>query len=86
MYDGVKPRVDACTAAGRAFRMAACHGLWYVTVMTVRFLFMEKTSFVFFFMPLPSRLWQQAVATGRGRRAWPKTMAAAMAEGHGPRL
>ena len=33
VYDDVRPRVDVCTASGRAFQMAACHGLWYVTVM-----------------------------------------------------
>ena len=32
-FDGVPPRVDVCTSTGRAFRMGACHGLWYVAIM-----------------------------------------------------
>ena len=33
MFNGVKPRVDKCTAQKKVTpRTAACHGLWYVTV------------------------------------------------------
>ena len=33
VFEGVRPRVDTCSATGVGFRMAACHGLWYVAVV-----------------------------------------------------
>ena len=34
VFDGTTPRVDPCVVKNPvAFRLAACHGLWYVHVM-----------------------------------------------------
>ena len=40
-FDGVPPRVDVCTSTGRAFRMGACHGLWYVAIVKQGTLYTE---------------------------------------------
>ena len=63
VFEGARPRVDVCTChatKGRALRLAAAHGLWYVAVMKSGTAFAE-TNFVAWRDYVPRAEWLRSL-------------------------